>query len=150
LLGAGADSCAVDGCRRHTAPLLRYIRVAARVGVTSRAWCSLRVMHRKRGKVNGMHVYENGNLMRREGSKEWIAVSIALQRLTYPTFVPPCDFKYLLLQFPTVSTDFVGSGCRFLRGRWLPAPHCPASALYPCCGACWCDVTDVMYIVRNA
>jgi len=26
-------------------------------------------MHRKRGEVNGMHVCENGNLMRREGSK---------------------------------------------------------------------------------
>jgi len=25
LLGAGAFSCAVDGCRRHTTPLLRYI-----------------------------------------------------------------------------------------------------------------------------
>jgi hypothetical protein len=37
LLGASADSCAVDGCRRHTPPLLRYIRDAARVGVTSRA-----------------------------------------------------------------------------------------------------------------
>jgi len=36
LSGAGADSYAVDGCRRHTAPLLRYIRDAARLGVTSR------------------------------------------------------------------------------------------------------------------
>jgi hypothetical protein len=36
LSGAGADSCAVDGCRRHIAPLLRYIRDAARAGVTSR------------------------------------------------------------------------------------------------------------------
>jgi hypothetical protein len=69
LLGAGADSCAVDGCRRHTAPLLRYIRVAAHVGVTSRARCALCAMHRNRGKVNGMHVCENGNLMRREGNK---------------------------------------------------------------------------------
>jgi hypothetical protein len=34
LSGAGADSCAVDGCRRHTVP--RYIRDAARIGVTSR------------------------------------------------------------------------------------------------------------------
>jgi len=37
LSGASADSCAADGCRRHTPPLLRFIRDAARVGVTSRA-----------------------------------------------------------------------------------------------------------------
>ena len=36
LSGAGADLCAVDGCRRHTIPLLRYIRDAARARVTSR------------------------------------------------------------------------------------------------------------------
>jgi hypothetical protein len=36
LSGAGADSCAVDGCGRYTAPLLSYIRDAARSGVTSR------------------------------------------------------------------------------------------------------------------
>ena len=36
LSGAGADSCAVDGCRRHTTPLLRYIRDAARADMTSR------------------------------------------------------------------------------------------------------------------
>jgi hypothetical protein len=36
LSGACADSCAVDGCRRHTVPLLRNIRDAARAGVTSR------------------------------------------------------------------------------------------------------------------
>jgi len=35
LSGVGAELCAVDGCRRHTAPLQRYIRVAARAGVTS-------------------------------------------------------------------------------------------------------------------
>jgi len=35
LSGAGADPCTVDGCRRHTAPLLRYIRDAGRDGVTS-------------------------------------------------------------------------------------------------------------------
>jgi len=44
--------------------------------------------------------------------------------------------------FPTFSTYFVGSWCRLVRSRWLPAPHCPATALYPWCGACWCDVTD--------
>ena len=36
LSGAGADSRAVAGCRRHTIPLLRYIHDAARAGVTSR------------------------------------------------------------------------------------------------------------------
>ena len=34
--GAGADSCAVAGCRRHTTPPLRYIRDAACSVVTSR------------------------------------------------------------------------------------------------------------------
>jgi len=43
--------------------------------------------------------------------------------------------------FPTFSTYFVGSGCRFLGSRWLPAPHCTATALYPWRGAYWCDVT---------
>jgi hypothetical protein len=36
LSGAGAHSCAVDGCWRHTAQLLLYICDAARAGVTSR------------------------------------------------------------------------------------------------------------------
>ena len=36
LSGAGADSCTVDGCRRHTIPLLRYTRDAACARVTSR------------------------------------------------------------------------------------------------------------------
>jgi len=36
LLWAGADPCTVAGCRRHTAPLLRYIHDVARAGVTSR------------------------------------------------------------------------------------------------------------------
>jgi len=35
LSRARGDSYAVDGCRRHTASLLRYIRDAARAGVTS-------------------------------------------------------------------------------------------------------------------
>jgi len=35
LSEALADSCAVHGCRRHTAPLQRYIRGAASAGVTS-------------------------------------------------------------------------------------------------------------------
>jgi hypothetical protein len=48
------------------------------------------------------------------------------------------------------SIYFVGSGCRFLRSRWLPAPHCPATALYTCCGAYWYDVTGVMCTVCNA
>jgi hypothetical protein len=36
LSGAGADSCTVDDCQRHTTPLLHYIRGAACAGVTSR------------------------------------------------------------------------------------------------------------------
>jgi hypothetical protein len=43
--------------------------------------------------------------------------------------------------FPTFSTYFVGSGCRFVRSRWQLAPHCLAIALYPWWGAYWCDVT---------
>jgi len=35
LSGARADSRAVDGCRRHTAPLQDYIRDVARAAVTS-------------------------------------------------------------------------------------------------------------------
>jgi hypothetical protein len=38
LSGARDDSYAGDGCRRHTASLLRYLRDAARTGVTSRTW----------------------------------------------------------------------------------------------------------------
>ena len=36
LSGAGAYSCAAYSCQRHTVPLLRYTRDAARAGVTSR------------------------------------------------------------------------------------------------------------------
>jgi len=36
LSEACADFYAVDGCRRHTVPLLSYIRDAARAGVMSR------------------------------------------------------------------------------------------------------------------
>jgi hypothetical protein len=36
LSGVGVESCAVDGCRGHTVPLLRNIRDAARAGLTSR------------------------------------------------------------------------------------------------------------------
>jgi hypothetical protein len=50
-------------------------------------------------------------------------------------------------QYFTFSNYFVGSGCRPVRSRWLPAPHCPATALYPWCGACWCDVMDMMCTV---
>jgi len=52
--------------------------------------------------------------------------------------------------FPTFSTYFVGSGCWLVRTRWLPAPHCPATALYPWCGAVWCDVKDVTRTVGCA
>jgi hypothetical protein len=69
LSEAGAVSYAIDGCRRQTPPLLRYIRDATRIVVTSRAWRALFVMHWKRGDVNVIHVCENGNLIRREGSE---------------------------------------------------------------------------------
>jgi hypothetical protein len=52
--------------------------------------------------------------------------------------------------FPTFSTYFVGSGCQFVHSRWLPAPHCTATALYPWCGACWCDVTHGRLCNENA
>jgi len=49
LLGAGADSCAVDGCRRHTTPLLPYIRDAACTGVTSRmVGCAMKMRQSER------------------------------------------------------------------------------------------------------
>ena len=44
--------------------------------------------------------------------------------------------------FPTFSTYLVGGACTFAFSRWLPAAHCPATALYPWCGVSWCDVTD--------
>jgi len=64
LSGAGADLCAVDGCRRHTAPLQRYIRVAACAGMTSGMAVSCAMKTRR----SEWRVCENGNLMRREGS----------------------------------------------------------------------------------
>ena len=48
--GAGAHSCTVHGCRRHTTPLLRYIRDAACAGVTSRTVC--RAMQTRRSARN--------------------------------------------------------------------------------------------------
>ena len=49
LWGAGADSCAVDGCRRHAAPLLRYIRDVAHAGVTSRTvGCAMKTRRSER------------------------------------------------------------------------------------------------------
>jgi hypothetical protein len=45
-------------------------------------------------------------------------------------------------QYSTFLTYFVGSECRFVRNRWLPAPHWLATALYLWCGTCWCDVRD--------
>jgi len=49
LSGAGADTCAVDGCRRHIAPLLHYIRDAARTGVTSRTvGCAMKTRRSER------------------------------------------------------------------------------------------------------
>jgi len=49
LLGAGDDSYAVDGCWRHTVPLLRYIRDAACAGVTSRTvGCAMKTRRSER------------------------------------------------------------------------------------------------------
>jgi hypothetical protein len=48
LSGASANSCAEDGCRRQSPPLLRYI---SRVGVTSRTWRALCIKHRKLAKI---------------------------------------------------------------------------------------------------
>jgi len=52
--------------------------------------------------------------------------------------------------FPTFSAYFVGSGWRFTCRRWLKAPHYPATALYPWCGVCWCDVTHGVLCNENA
>jgi hypothetical protein len=43
--------------------------------------------------------------------------------------------------FPTFSTYLFGSGYRLVHNRWLPLSRCTATALYPWCGARWCDVT---------
>jgi hypothetical protein len=49
LSGAGAGSCAVAGCWYHTTPLLRYIRDAARAGVTSRmVGCAMKMRRSER------------------------------------------------------------------------------------------------------
>ena len=49
LSGAGADLRALDGCRRHTTPLLRYIRDAACAGVTSRTvGCAMKTRRSER------------------------------------------------------------------------------------------------------
>ena len=49
LYGAGADLCAVNGCRRRTAPLQRYNRDAARPGVTSRTvGCAMKTRRSER------------------------------------------------------------------------------------------------------
>jgi hypothetical protein len=53
------------------------------------------------------------------------------------------DPKYF--NFPNFSTYFVGSECRFVRGRWLPAPETPLLHYIPC----WCDVTGVTCTVHN-
>jgi hypothetical protein len=51
---------------------------------------------------------------------------------------------------PTFSAYFVGSGCRLLRSRWLPERHYHATALYPWCGVCWCEVTHGGLCNKNA
>jgi len=49
LSGARADSCAVDGCRRHTASLLHYIRDAECAGVSSgTVGCAMRTRRSER------------------------------------------------------------------------------------------------------
>jgi len=49
LSGVGAESRAVDGCRRHTTPLLCYIRDVARAGVTSHAvGCAMKTRRSER------------------------------------------------------------------------------------------------------
>jgi len=55
------------------------------------------VMHTIRWDVNRIYVSTIRNLIRqKEVAKE---LQLYKYRLTYPTFVPPCDFKYLLSQF---------------------------------------------------
>ena len=49
LSGAGADSCVVDGCRRHTTLLLRYNHDAACASVTSRTvGCAMKTRRSER------------------------------------------------------------------------------------------------------
>jgi hypothetical protein len=66
LSGACADSCAVHGCCRHTVPLLRNIRDAARADLTSRTVvvCAMKTRRNEQKAC----VCNNENLMRREGS----------------------------------------------------------------------------------
>jgi hypothetical protein len=66
LSGAHADSCTVDGCRRHTNLLLPYIRGAAHAGVTSQTAVGC-AMKTPKSEWNAC-VCKNGTLMRREGS----------------------------------------------------------------------------------
>jgi len=64
LSRADADSCAVDGCLRHTScySVISVMRCML-------VWRHTRwVVQWKCGEVNGMCVCENGNLIRREGS----------------------------------------------------------------------------------
>ena len=68
LSTAGADSCAVDGFRRHTPLLLPYILGAARAGVTSQTAVGC-AMKTRRSEWNAC-VCKNGNLMRREVTNE--------------------------------------------------------------------------------
>ena len=49
LSGAGANFCEIVGGRRHTTPLLRYIRDAARADVTSRTvGCAMKTRRSER------------------------------------------------------------------------------------------------------
>jgi len=60
-----ADSRWLPAPHYHRYPLLRYIRDVACAGVTSRiVGCAMKTRRSERN----ARVYENGNLMRREGS----------------------------------------------------------------------------------
>jgi hypothetical protein len=52
--------------------------------------------------------------------------------------------------FPTFSAYFVGGWCRFFDITQLPAPHYTATALYPWCAVCWCDITHGGFCNENA
>jgi len=61
LSGAGVDSCAVDGCWRHTAPLLRYIHDAACAGMTSgTVGCAMKTRRSERNACVKMETWWDG------------------------------------------------------------------------------------------
>jgi hypothetical protein len=52
--------------------------------------------------------------------------------------------------FPTFLIYFVGSGCRFVRSRWLPAPHCPATTDHLVSHYCIISMMRRMLVWRHA